>query len=682
MGKSKRKGEGNTREHSRSPKIPRILVSSEEIDEQTEEENDTFVANQQTRNQNSNQGMESILTVRNLENQTVDLSNTNNNRILELRSGNRICRKEQQTEICDDICEPTFNNLGEGEDQENIDEFDRIDINVDMREEDEEFPDEEEEFESDEESSETVTTPVQVPIGSVDSQITFNDRNRIDSAREQERQFQQFRSNPAFENFIKKLVSKEIENSAKKNKTNAQSTPRRPAQDMTRRSVVNKTSTMQPPKGNTTLGVNKVNEKNETVDNIDKRQEKILDDRSKNKEVVKSPSDTTIYAPGLTRQPKGVVLDQIIQGILNTQAAETKVNSQGSVANGSYSNNFNQTRIDKHISDFIEGIRIKSTVTSKASEPVPSTSRQQPNEVYVDEQVDEAKQRANQLILDAERFKATVNNPSGQLSLPQDNPTISADRILFEANQGMAAIPQLNAGDFQAGVSGGTNSSVIALCDDDFFHVSCHVDPIMKQKIENGQFVELEKLLPKQRYGQDDSEMKLVFREGRSFFVPAANQNRINSVRRWEQAFRIYAAIYSQANPHRAAEIWQYVHIINVAASSYIWDNVSNYDTTFRQLMAQNPLRSWSKIYNQMWNLAMKENIPNRGSGNQFSPGSRRQHQGGNNSGSNNKNKVKYCWGHNRGNCKDQAKCKFVHRCSYCDAGDHIRTSCPKKSNN
>ena len=40
----------------------------------------------------------------------------------------------------------------------------------------------------------------------------------------------------------------------------------------------------------------------------------------------------------------------------------------------------------------------------------------------------------------------------------------------------------------------------------------------------------------------------------------------------------MYAAIYSEANPHRAAEIWQYMHVINTAAAAFIWDNVPSYD--------------------------------------------------------------------------------------------------------
>ena len=129
--------------------------------------------------------------------------------------------------------------------------------------------------------------------------------------------------------------------------------------------------------------------------------------------------------------------------------------------------------------------------------------------------------------------------------------------------------------------------------------------------------------------------------------------------------FRIYAAIYSQVNPHRSSEIWQYVFVINSAASMYLWENVANYDFTFRQLVACNPSRSWANIYLQMWNLTMRDTIP------------RANNQFGDNSNINNKRNgrksnggkhISYCWSFNRGKkCKFDLECKFVKRCSYCD---------------
>ena len=36
--------------------------------------------------------------------------------------------------------------------------------------------------------------------------------------------------------------------------------------------------------------------------------------------------------------------------------------------------------------------------------------------------------------------------------------------------------------------------------DDDFFHVTCHIELGLKENIECGEFVESERLLPKSRY--------------------------------------------------------------------------------------------------------------------------------------------------------------------------------------
>ena len=120
---------------------------------------------------------------------------------------------------------------------------------------------------------------------------------------------------------------------------------------------------------------------------------------------------------------------------------------------------------------------------------------------------------AEKIIIDAEQHKASIEKPSGMIEL---------------FNQ-----------------------------EDDFFHITSHVDASLKNKIEKGEFVELNKCL------YDYSKMELVSRDGATFFIPSTDKdNEINGIQRWEQAFRLYAAIYSRANPSRAAKIWQYVHTI------------------------------------------------------------------------------------------------------------------------
>ena len=230
----------------------------------------------------------------------------------------------------------------------------------------------------------------------------------------------------------------------------------------------------------------------------------------------------------------------------------------------------------------------------------------------------------------------------------------------------------------------------MGLSDDEFFHLTCHIDKAMHDKIEKGDYVDLEKLLPKGGMPNlpnpnagltDGNRLEWIQKDGHTFLAPVMDKNnKINSFRRWEQAFRMYATIYCGANPGRAKEIWQYISVINTASASYVWENVYSYDVIFRHLMAFNPQRSWAITYNQMWNLAMREPL-NRN--NKFSFGG---NGGTNNTASSNqrkptggKKKVKYCWNWNKGiKCKYDAKCHFIERCSYCDSPNHGLDTCVK----
>ena len=209
--------------------------------------------------------------------------------------------------------------------------------------------------------------------------------------------------------------------------------------------------------------------------------------------------------------------------------------------------------------------------------------------------------------------------------------------------------------------------------DDKFFHLTCHIDQNLKLKIESGQFVDLERLLPKSRLQvvNEEQRMHFVNHDGATFWVPAERDNKINGIQRWDQVFRIYAAIYSKANPARSAEIWQYIHVINTAAASYAWENVMYYNFTFRQLMSERPNRSWAKTYNQLWNLAMCEPI------------TKSSYHGPAVKSSTNSNYNDWhdrcCWRFNRGEKCKKWNCRFDHRCRNCGSWNHDSTVCPKK---
>ena len=211
--------------------------------------------------------------------------------------------------------------------------------------------------------------------------------------------------------------------------------------------------------------------------------------------------------------------------------------------------------------------------------------------------------------------------------------------------------------------------------DDDFFHTTCHIDVPLKDKIRRGEFVELEKLLQKklkQHSGnQSDQKLEIFNRDGKAYLAPCLDrENKITGIVKWDQAFRVYATLYSEANPSRATEIWQYIDVIHRAARTFNWENVANYDYVFRQLMAAHPERKWSKTYTQMWNLNLCEPMVKNNYGNS-----------GKNISSNRKNDG-ICWRFNKNKCKYGEHCRFEHRCSYCLVMGHPASKCYKKQGN
>ena len=163
--------------------------------------------------------------------------------------------------------------------------------------------------------------------------------------------------------------------------------------------------------------------------------------------------------------------------------------------------------------------------------------------------------------------------------------------------------------------------------------------------------------------------MQLVNRDGQSYFVPMERDSSgISNFNKWEQAFRIFMNVFTQAHPTRATELIQYNHVIFTAASSYQWDNVYMYDKEFRMHMSNFPGRNWSVILQQAWTMYFKDRLksyPNRG--------------GFGNHGF--KKKKDECRRFNKGTCTTGASCRYDHRCTECGKFGHGAHICRRRLN-
>ena len=123
-------------------------------------------------------------------------------------------------------------------------------------------------------------------------------------------------------------------------------------------------------------------------------------------------------------------------------------------------------------------------------------------------------------------------------------------------------------------------------CDEQFFRMLAHIDKTLQDRIKKGDVdIDLSKLLVKKKMSSESDKLEIRNKDGRSFFVPSSEKDQpiINCFKRWEQAFRILSGIYTQMHPDRANQLYHYVDTISTAADSFVWENVYNYDQTFRQ---------------------------------------------------------------------------------------------------
>ena len=204
--------------------------------------------------------------------------------------------------------------------------------------------------------------------------------------------------------------------------------------------------------------------------------------------------------------------------------------------------------------------------------------------------------------------------------------------------------------------------------DNECFMSTSHVDPILMAKIARSEYVDLQKVLPKEKILHDDRRVQVINREGGTFFVPTTEREApaISSLKRWEQAFEIFASIYVKCHPDQAAELFEYISVIRNAAATFIWDNVYTYDCKFRRIIEKYPYRRCNVICQQGWSLYLKEKFEPRVASNQGN-GKKKFKKGDPN---------QPCWRFNKGKCSYGSGCRFEHKCANCGKTDHGTNLC------
>ena len=281
--------------------------------------------------------------------------------------------------------------------------------------------------------------------------------------------------------------------------------------------------------------------------------------------------------------------------------------------------------------------------------------------------------RGSEMIQENEQLKARIMEVPGE----QNIQGITVGNINVGPSMNLPLTPHL----LQATPS---HSSVV---DEDYLLVGNYLDENIKRRIGNGEFVDFAKLMPRDRVDkEEDQRMEIVNRGGMSYWVPIADRESVASINcyaRWEQAFRVYSNVYTKFHPNRACELIQYSHTIHTESQSFQWDNIYRYDKEFRIHMSKHHLqRNWGIILQQAWSMFLKDKIGQNGS--QYGKNSG-NNVGATNNPTSNLNtggvRRRLCFDFNRGTCTFGRRCKFDHRCAFCNRYGHGAFNCHRANN-
>lgn len=239
-----------------------------------------------------------------------------------------------------------------------------------------------------------------------------------------------------------------------------------------------------------------------------------------------------------------------------------------------------------------------------------------------------------------------------------------------------------------------------------FDPVSSNVSMKMKEKIWNGEFIDLGSLLKSnQSMANDlDIEGELTIKGGSISIMPKKASS-INNIHVWTSAFIIYASVLLEKWPEKGAEYFKYMQIVRLAASRGCSGGWILYDEQYRLRKSRSPTTSWGVVDGELWMLCVT--TPNNSSYGNYSSqnqsnnsaysnygtqnqsnnsaygnfNNQSQGVGGNNrftqQGKNAKQSHKlYCRLFNRGLvCNFGKLCKFLHKCQKCN-GNHPASRC------
>ncbi|XP_033743150.1 uncharacterized protein LOC117329342 [Pecten maximus] len=202
---------------------------------------------------------------------------------------------------------------------------------------------------------------------------------------------------------------------------------------------------------------------------------------------------------------------------------------------------------------------------------------------------------------------------------------------------------------------------ITGVCD----NLGLHVSNANKQKILNGEYIDLSILLPK-NVNQPEASHKVAIVEGELVIQPKTVKIKINDINSWTDAFIIYMSIYIDAHPEQMQSMLKYMQSVRLGASRSSNMGWKQYDEQYRLRKSRLPLASWGLIDPELWFIYMQSSSPAVSLMNNATTSSQ---------------STLKCYDYNyKGQCS-RHQCQYKHKCLRCN-GNHSSSKCFQRNNN
>lgn len=177
-----------------------------------------------------------------------------------------------------------------------------------------------------------------------------------------------------------------------------------------------------------------------------------------------------------------------------------------------------------------------------------------------------------------------------------------------------------------------------------------NVSQTLKEKITNGEYIDLGLLLTNTAHGQEHNNI-IVMNNGQLQCQPKSGK-KISDISSWIDAFLIFMSIYVGSHPESAMGLIKYMYTVKLGASRSSGLSWYEYDQQFRYKVHKNSEVSWGVVDQELWLLYMQHSQSTSLPATSFP---QTQYS------------ARKCFEYNnKGRC-NIPNCRFAHRCLRCN---------------